>query len=45
MSASLGFKVATLVGYVAVSTLLVMQLADDVLAPGQSLFTVASLVQ
>jgi hypothetical protein len=43
MSASLGIKVLTLLGYVAVSTALVMLLADDVLSPGQSMFTVASL--
>ncbi len=43
MSASLGFKVATLVGYVALSTVLVVLLADDVAAPGQSMFTVVSL--
>ncbi len=43
MSASLGIKVATLLGYVAVSTALVMLLADDVVSPGQSLFTIATL--
>jgi hypothetical protein len=43
MSASLGIKVATLVGYVALSTLLVLMLADDVVSAGQSVFTVATL--
>ena len=43
MSASLGIKVATLVGYVALSTALVLLLADDVASPGQSMFAVATL--
>lgn len=45
MSASLGIKVATLLGYVALSTVLVVLLADEVAAPGRSMFTVASLPQ
>jgi hypothetical protein len=43
MSASLGFKVATLLGYVALSTLLVVLLADDAAAPGQSGYTLVTL--
>ena len=44
MSASLGIKVATLVGYVALSTAMVLLLADDdTVSPAQSMFTIATL--
>ncbi len=45
MRASLGIKVVTLVGYVALSTALVLLLADDAVSPSQSMFAIASLPQ
>ena len=43
MNTALQIKVLSLLGYVAVSTALVLLLADERIVAGQSLFTIATL--